>query len=394
MWVRAHRVGLVTALSCVIIALAAGEALAQRGGCGVSARFNAGAWFRMSVPGGSGASTGRNGQPALYGFSPGGGSFAYRSAALRTVGYLPSGLSTLHASSPYDGSTGDPYGGYLHGAADVIGSQGRLLVSQQQALLSAGSVSQARLETRRREFDEWLYERANRPTREDDRDRVQQQELRRSRNDPPLTEIYSAKPLNDLLMELQKLHGRGVQPTEVVLAEEVVRQVDVTTGKGGGHAGILKDDGRLAWPVALRTYLAREQRQRVEDLVQEAISQAKNGRQAAAALRDLDQTFRQLNQDLREAVRDIPPGQFIEAKRFLRHLDDALRVLQQPDAANHFNGKYTARGKSVAELVQHMTKEGLRFAPAVAGDEAAYIALHRALVAYETQAQVVILAER
>ena len=41
-----------------------------------------------------------------------------------------------------------------------------------------------------------------------------------------------------------------------------------------------------------------------------------------------------------------------------------------------------------------MTKEGLQFAPAVAGDEAGYLALHRALVAYETQGQAVLVAER
>ena len=41
-----------------------------------------------------------------------------------------------------------------------------------------------------------------------------------------------------------------------------------------------------------------------------------------------------------------------------------------------------------------MTKQGLRFATAVAGDEAAYLALHRALTAYEAQAQSTLLAER
>src|SRR5262249_44520231 len=155
MWVRTHRVGVVTALSWAVIGLAAGDALAHHCGAGVGASFQFGGWFRLPAFGGSSPSKGFSGRSGLMGSSPGGGSFAYRGAALRTVGCLPS-LSTLHASSPYDGSAGDPYGGYLHGTADVIGAQGALVVNQQQAFLSAERVSQARLETRRREFDEWL----------------------------------------------------------------------------------------------------------------------------------------------------------------------------------------------------------------------------------------------
>jgi hypothetical protein len=41
----------------------------------------------------------------------------------------------------------------------------------------------------------------------------------------------------------------------------------------------------------------------------------------------------------------------------------------------------------VPELVEHMTKEGLEFAPAVAGDEAAYLSLHRALATYDVAAR-------
>src|SRR5262249_4256725 len=75
-------------------------------------------------------------------------------------------------STPYL-SPSDPYGGYLRGAADVITSCGECQLSTRRAELVAEVASQTRLETRRREFDEWLYNRDNRPTREDDRERVQ-----------------------------------------------------------------------------------------------------------------------------------------------------------------------------------------------------------------------------
>src|SRR5207253_647781 len=87
----------------------------------------------------------------------------------------------------------------------------------------------------------------------------------------------------------------------------------------------------------------------------------------------------------REEQRDIPKlptKDYIAAKRFLVQLNDGLRLLSQPDAENYFNGRYAPRAETVADLIDHMTKEGLKFAPAVPGDETAYENLHRALAVY------------
>jgi hypothetical protein len=83
-------------------------------------------------------------------------------------------------------------------------------------------------------------------------------------------------------------------------------------------------------------------------------------------------------------VRDLPPGQYMEARHFLNNLEDGLQLLRQPNAGLYFTQKYTAKGRTVLDLVNHMSKEGLTFAAAVGGDEAAYMALHRALAAYDS----------
>jgi hypothetical protein len=44
--------------------------------------------------------------------------------------------------------------------------------------------------------------------------------------------------------------------------------------------------------------------------------------------------------------------------------------------------------KNVGELVRYMAKNDLRFAPAVAGDEAAYLAFYRALAIYDVNANL------
>src|SRR5262249_50043507 len=162
-------------------------------------------------------------------------------------------------------------------------------------------------DTRRREFDEWLYERANRPTLEDDREGVQRQELRRSLNDPPGSEVYSGAALNTLLVAVQKRHGQGACGSEISLDEEMLRQINFTAGNGGGNAGLLKNEGRLDWPFALRKRLDQAQRGRVEELLREAVTQAKKEQHAVDELRELDPIIRRFHQELRDAAKDTPP---------------------------------------------------------------------------------------
>ncbi len=52
--------------------------------------------------------------------------------------------------------------------------------------------------------------------------------------------------------------------------------------------------------------------------------------------------------------------------------------------SNYFNdGKWSPKGKTVDILIHDISTKGLKFAPAVPGDEAAYTALYRALRDYD-----------
>src|SRR5438552_1614810 len=128
----------------------------------------------------------------------------------------------------YPGYYADPYSGYLSGAADVINAQGRFLVNTQQAYLTREQVRQARLDNRRRSIDEYLYERERRPTLEDERERARLENVRRSRNDPPITEIWSGKALNDLLLAIQQQQAKGLRGPAVPVEEEMLKNINVT----------------------------------------------------------------------------------------------------------------------------------------------------------------------
>ncbi|MBY0524460.1 MAG: hypothetical protein K2R98_13725 [Gemmataceae bacterium] len=292
-------------------------------------------------------------------------------------------------------SMGDPYSGYLTGSADLTRAQGQYLVNSQQAYLLKEQVRAAQIENRRKAFDEWLYERANTPTLNDERERTRRAEVRRDLNDPPATEIWSGKTLNELLAELQDQAGRAPQGPNVPLDAETLKQINVYPAKGIANAGLLKERVPLAWPVALRLLLpareAKPLRDRVDALLAEAKAQALKGPVKAETVAELNESVAKLSKLLRQRAGDMMFSQYTESKRFLAELEGAAKVLEQADAADYLNRKFAARGRNVRELIQHMTENGLRFGPARSGDEPAYNALYQVLATYMRDANAPML---
>jgi hypothetical protein len=286
------------------------------------------------------------------------------------------------SSSGYSGSYGTPVGDYLRGTAGLVTAEGGYLVSLQQAQISKEKSRQEQFETRRRTFDQHLYERGKTPTWEGERQRFLAQAVQRSLH-APAAEVWSGHALNTLLDELQRVEkDRGLHGAEIPLDGEVLRHINVTTAENAGNPGLLKNEGRLSWPLALRDPAYETDRGLLDTLTPVAIRQAVNGRVDAGTLRDLAAARDRLQDRLLSHIRDLPSSQYIEARRYLHDFEDALGVFRQSEAGGYFTAKYTARGETVPELVRFMLTKGLRFAPAVSGDEGAYVALHAALAAY------------
>jgi hypothetical protein len=307
-------------------------------------------------------------------------------ASLATGGY---GADSSLYSNPYYGY-GDTYG--LYGAASVINSTGHFLVSQQDAYLKKEQVIAERVANRRRIFDENLYEREKAPTPEEERQRLLRMQLERSRNNPPVTEIWSGKALNDILADLRKLPSKPETATlrtfPMTLDEDTLKRVNVTSTRGGGNLGLLKNEGQLAWPLPLLSADFKEEREHISVMAKKAYQQADvTGQVDVGIIQQLMADVEKMNKQLRKTGADLTPAQYIEAKTFLNNLDAAITGLQNRDVQNHLKGLTAFKGKSIAELVKFMADQGLQFAPAVPGDEAAYLALHNVLANYDLVAQ-------
>ncbi len=345
------------------------------------------------------------GQSRFFQFNHWQTNLVYPSYGLGVLGYGLGGLYSPYASpgmySPY-GMSGygypgygyggyaypDPYGGYLKGSADVINAQGQYLKDTQEAYLMAEQVKAKQIENRRKTYEQYLWERSNLPSFNDERERDQREEVRRSLTDPPQTEVWSGKSLNDLLVHLQDLRGKGIEGPNVAIPADVLRNISVAPTKGPASVGLLKQVNKLNWPVSLRTLPPVNETRpilfQIDGLLAEGRRQAlARGRVDPGIIRELDRNVESLLGLLRNNVSDMSFSQYSEARRYLQQLDDAVKVLQLPDAGDYLSGKYTARGDTVKELIAHLTENGLRFATASSGEESAYTAMHRLMVQYQ-----------
>lgn len=316
-----------------------------------------------------------------------GGSGAAPSPPMPGGGYNPAAMGAYGGSGGYGyGPTTwrqTPMQGYMNGAANITTANADYQMTIQQAKLAREQVHRSALKTRRATLEERNYELSIQPTAEELRQKDLAMRLQTARNNPPRTLIWSGEALNQLLRAIKDGQSHGLTGPEVPLSPEVVRHINVTSGTTPGGVGVLKDGGKLTWPIALRQPSFDEQRNQLNKMFQQAADQAPSGQVDIGLLNNIGSSLKELQRGLDAHVDDLSPGQFIEASRYARDLKAGYQVLQQGDVAKYFKPNWTPRGSTVAELVQQMTSEGLRFAPATSGEESYYTSLHRSLVDYD-----------
>jgi len=297
------------------------------------------------------------------------------SAARAQLAYPP-----YYPAYPYN-----PTADYLRGAAAVTQANAQYQLMIQQARLLREQSYQTALETRRRLLEQREYELAMRPTPEQLRERERQQALLRSLNDPPAVEVWSGQALNSVLQAIQKAHPQGERGPGMPLPPDVLPHVNFTTGASYGNIGVFRQGGELHWPTALQGAAFREETTRLEELFRQAVSRAASGAVDDELRAAIGAALQSLSAKVDARVAELTPTQFVQATRYVGELKAAYKALQEPNVERYFSRSWTPRGATVDELVGQMTREGLHFAPSVAGGETAYTVLHQALVAYGKQ---------
>jgi hypothetical protein len=314
-----------------------------------------------------------------------------QSTAPANAGYMSSVPYTApnNPFNPYGYGYGYGYypgavGGYLQGAASVISSQGQFAINQQQAILVREDIKSARIANKQKAMEQYLWERQNMPTLQDDRERDQALDARRAKTQPPPTEVWSGKSLNDILAEITKTeNANGVRGPSVPLDDAVLQHINLTTGATQGSLSMIRD-GRLSWPALLRRPQFDGDRTKIDQVLGDLAKQAGAGALDSGSLDTVIQATSNLRQALKASVAELPSDDYIRTVRYLNQLEETWKTLQQPGSSKLLaGGRSGLQAGTVGDLVEQMNRQGVRFGPAAQGDEGAYNALYQALLAYD-----------
>jgi hypothetical protein len=310
-------------------------------------------------------------------------------------GYCPSGLNYGcygngygyggYSGGGYGGGYGscDPYNGYLTGAASVISSQSQFVVAKRQAQLINEQAKQAAVDTQRKIYEEWKYEKNDQPTLEQIRRENWELAYKHAVFHPPANDIWSADALNRILDHAARLQAQGGAGSTVDLDEQTLERINFSTGVAG-NIGALKNKGQLKWPAVLRRKDFAEERARFDQLAADAYRTGTgNNAVDSGILEDMERNLTALDDKLTQRVKEFSPGDYIDGKHYLGELAAAIRSLGQADVAKQLNDEYAVKAKNVGELIKKMSGTGVRFARVRSGDEWAYNSLYQALLSYD-----------
>jgi hypothetical protein len=293
--------------------------------------------------------------------------------------YMPYGYGSVYPNGP-----GYNAGAYLQGSASVMNAYGNVINEQEQARVTREQANQAKIDTKRKAFDEMMYEKANTPTYTEALTKEKQQLLTRVMNFPVKSEITDGKSLNIMLPYLQDLSSRGAMGPQVPLPQSMVNMLNIS-GAGTSSVGMLRDGGHVEWPLGLQG----KNQKSLDKLLPQAYDAAAKGTLTPKLMKDVRTEMKTMRETLRQQCRDdqIETSTYLRAIEFYNSLESSVNALERPDAKKQLAGAYSPRARNVQELVDFMSDNGLQFAPSSPGNESAYQVTHDAFVRYARNAE-------
>jgi len=273
------------------------------------------------------------------------------------------------------------------GQADVMKAYGTVITSQEQARIMREQYYQAKLDTQKKKFDLDQYIKANTPTYVEQQANIAKQILKRVQLQSSPGEVAEGRSLNILLDDINKYPGKN-PVSEFQLDKDMLSHVNVKpAGLAQNGLGLLRNGGKLNWPVALTELLTPETRTEMQAKAQALAQSAMAGKEPDhAAARDLGQMVDKASNQLLKRANDFGTTEYLDAGRFLSDLESSRRAVDRGSASAQVDfAKMVNKGdiQTMNELVNTMVRKGWRFAPALPADEGAYRALYSALVSYD-----------
>jgi hypothetical protein len=293
--------------------------------------------------------------------------------------------------SPFTPNAGLPYGGYgnlfgetggaLYGYSEVLKAYGQVLTAQEYSRIIREQGMQAKFDTARKKFDLEMYLRANTPSFADEQGRIAKITLKRIQVASMPVEMLTGKAQNILLDDIRKFPFKKAAMDPLPLNEDVVSHLNVT-GKSQG-IGMLRDGGKFDWPTVF-DFVAPETRAVIDRQTQLLVAGALQGKVDHQLLDDLNSRMEDIKSRLAKMINELPANSYLDGDRFLTEFQMARLGVQEGQAPVQVKfQQFVKGGKTMQEVADYMVANGLKFASAAYHDDAAYRALHSAMVAFD-----------
>ena len=276
-------------------------------------------------------------------------------------------------------------GSRLQGQASLTAASGQYQVNIQQARILREQSRQASFDTTRQRINlEMEYEDLKNQRYRQAVEMNRQAVLDKARRDPQDTDIWSGMTLNVLLKSILGAPAPTRGPN-IELSQDTLRGLNLSDGISRGSLAMAKDDGKIEWTDALQDASFDTSRTRFTENFVKAMKAAQGGEKSdRSTLKDLQSDLKSLGDQLDDVVTTLSPDSYMESRRLLNKLKDALTGLSTDRILASCNSSWRKDVRTVADLVAYCQQKGVEFgAAAAAGDRVRYQAAWLAVRAYE-----------
>lgn len=196
-------------------------------------------------------------------------------------------------------------------------------------------------------------------------------------------DVASGEALNLVLAAVVTAESKGAKGPSAFLPPPVLKDIRFAGGPAGDALNLLRQAHNLPFPAAFNAPDLRDARDALARDFAAAAAPLLAGKPAdAAKVTRLELAVRRAEDAAAPVVRTLPFDEAAAARRFLNHLAAAVAAMRGPSAVTLVDPSWPTAGASVADLVRHMARHKLLFAPAPRNGESAYLTLQKALVTY------------
>jgi hypothetical protein len=195
------------------------------------------------------------------------------------------------------------------------------------------------------------------------------------------TVIGGGDPLNAILREVQRFESKGAKGPSAFVPPLQLDDVRFAGSPAADLLNLARQGGTLNLPAVFDdAALAAVRKDLERDFVAVAAALQTGKAPDAAKVAIFVGTVARVQTAAAPLVKELPADG--PTRTFLAELDRATTALRTGTGAGLIDPKWAAEGLTVGDLVKHMAKHKLTFAPAPLGRDDSYVTLHRNLATY------------